>query len=51
MDKEGENPQMISNLPLEPSEQEDTQGEEDPLVEKDVREDRLDHQKDHRMDH
>ena len=39
MDKEGENPQMISDLLLEPSEQVDVQEEEDPLGEENAQED------------
>ena len=42
---------MISDLPLEPSEQADVLEEEDPLVEEDVREDHQDHQEDRRVDH
>ena len=51
MDKEGENPQMISDLLLEPLEQVDVQEEEDPLGEENAQEDHQDHQEDHRGDH
>ena len=52
MDKEGENPQMISDLRLGLSEQADVQEEEvDPLEEEDARVDHQARQEDHRMGH
>ena len=52
MGKEGESPQMTSDLQLEPSEQADAREEEvDPLVEEDARKDHQAHQGDRRMDH
>ena len=52
MDKEGESPQMISDLPPEPSEQADVQEEEaDPLVEEDVRVGHQVRQEDHWVGH
>ena len=48
MGKEGENPQMISDLQHGHSEQADDQEEEDPLVEEDARED---HQARQEADH
>ena len=52
MDKEGENPQMISDLLHEPLEWADVREEEvDPLVEEDVRVDHQDCQGDHWVGH
>ena len=52
MGKEGESPQMTSDLRHEPLERADAREEEvDPLVEEDAREDHQAHQEDHQMDH
>ena len=52
MDKEGEIPQMTSDLWHEPSEWADAREEEvDPLVEEDAQEDHQAHQEDRRVDH